>query len=67
MKASEIRQKTDDEILQQLEATRREIFQLRLKFQTSELKDSARIGKLRKDIARLETEKTARANAAAKA
>ena len=61
MKASEIRQKTDDEILQQLEANRREIFQLRLKYQTSELKDTAKIGKLRKDIARLETEKTARA------
>ncbi|MCQ2397413.1 MAG: 50S ribosomal protein L29 [Lentisphaeria bacterium] len=64
MKASEIRQKTDDEILQQLEANRREIFQLRLKYQTSELKDTAKIGKLRKDIARLETEKTARAKAA---
>ena len=60
MKASEIKQMTDDEILQQLDANRREIFQLRLKFQTSELKDTARIGKLRKDIARLETEKTAR-------
>ena len=64
MKASEIRQKTDDEILQQLNDARREIFQLRLKYQTSELKDTARIGKLRKDIARLETEKTARAKAA---
>ncbi|MCQ2403618.1 MAG: 50S ribosomal protein L29 [Lentisphaeria bacterium] len=61
MKASEIRQKTDDEILQLLNDNRREIFQLRLKYQTSELKDTARIGKLRKDIARLETEKTARA------
>ena len=60
MKPSEIRQKTDDEILQQLAENRREIFQLRLKYQTSELKDTARIGKLRKDIARLETEMTAR-------
>ena len=60
MKPSEIRQKTDDEILQQLAEIRREIFQLRLKHQTSELKDTARIGKLRKDIARLETEMTAR-------
>ncbi len=60
MKASEIRQKTDDEILQQLDDCRKEIFQLRLKVQTSELKDTARIGKLRKDIARLNTEMTAR-------
>lgn len=60
MKPSEIRQKTDDEILQQLAENRREIFQLRLNYQTSELKDTARIGKLRKDIARLETEMTAR-------
>ena len=60
MKASEIRQKTDDEILQQLADCRKEIFQLRLTVQTSELKDTARIGKLRKDIARLNTEMTAR-------
>ena len=61
MKASEIRQKTDEEIAKQVADSRKEIFQLRLKYQTNELKNNARIGMLRKDIARLETEMTARA------
>ncbi|MBR6471897.1 MAG: 50S ribosomal protein L29 [Victivallales bacterium] len=60
MKASEIRQKTDEEIAKQIDDNRKEIFQLRLQAQTSELKNTARIRILRKDIARLETEKTAR-------
>ncbi|MBR4519004.1 MAG: 50S ribosomal protein L29 [Victivallales bacterium] len=69
MKAKEIRQKTDEEIAKQIDDNRKEIFQLRLQAQTSELKNTARIGLLRKDIARLETEKTARkaAKAAAEA
>jgi len=65
MKAKEIRQKTDEEILKQITDSRAEIFQLRLKFQTSELKNNARIGVLRKDIARMMTEMTARAAKAA--
>ncbi len=67
MKASEIRQKTDEEIAKQLTDSRDEIFKLRLKFQTNELKNNARIGILRKDIARLETEMNARARQAAAA
>lgn len=66
MKASEIRQKTDEEIAQQLNDCRAEIFKLRMEHQTGQLKNNARIGSLRKDIARLETEMTARANAADK-
>ena len=65
MKAKEIRQKTDEEILKQIADSRAEIFQLRLKFQTSELKNNARIGVLRKDIARMMTEMTARTAKAA--
>ena len=67
MKASEIRQKTDEELVKQLSDSRAEIFQMRLKVQTSELKNNARIGLLRKDIARLKTEMTARAKKAAAA
>ena len=67
MKAKEIRQKTDEEIAKQIDDNRKEIFQLRLQAQTSELKNTARIGLLRKDIARLETEKTARKTAKAAA
>ena len=65
MKAKEIRQMTDEEIAKQIDDNRKEIFQLRLQAQTSELKNTARIRNLRKDIARLETEKTARAAAKA--
>ena len=67
MKASEIRQKTDEELVKQLNDSRAEIFQMRLKVQTSELKNNARIGLLRKDIARLKTEMTARAKKVAAA
>jgi large subunit ribosomal protein L29 len=65
MKASEIRQKTDEEIAKQLNDSRAKIFQLRLKVQTNELKNTAEIGALRKDIARLNTEINARAAKAA--
>lgn len=65
MKASEIRQKTDEEIAKQLHDNRAQIFQLRLKVQTNELKNTAQINVLRKDIARLNTEITARAAKAA--
>ncbi len=65
MKAKEIHQKTDEEIAKMVEDNRKEIFQLRMQAQTSELKNTARIRNLRKDIARLETEKTARAAAKA--
>ncbi len=61
MKAKEIRQKTDEEIVQQLRESRSEIFKLRLEHQTGQLKNNARIGVLRKDIARLLTEQHARA------
>lgn len=64
MKASEIRQKTDEEIAKQLNDCRAEIFKLRLEHQTGQLRQSARIGSLRKDVARLETEITARAKKA---
>ena len=71
MKAKEfrekIRQMTDAEIAKQIDDNRKEIFQFRMQAQTSELKNTARIGLLRKDIARLETEKTARRAQAATA
>jgi len=60
MKASEIRQKTTEEIEKAIVDSRSEIFKLRLKFSTNQLTETAKIGNLRKDIARLETELTAR-------
>jgi large subunit ribosomal protein L29 len=66
MKASEIRQKTDEEIEKDLLDLRSQVFKLRLKFSTNQLTETAKIGLLKKDIARLETEKDARRIAAAK-
>ncbi len=66
MKAKEIRELTLEEIDRALLDSRKEIFNLRLQFQTGQLENSARIRTLRKDVARLETEKTARRLADAK-
>lgn len=64
MKAAEIMQKTDDEIRLEVEAARKEIFDMRCKFHTNQLTNSSRIRIRRKDIARLLTEATARKRAA---
>ena len=66
MKAKEIRELTLEEIDRALLDCRKEIFNLRLQFQTGQLENSARIRTLRKDVARQETEKTARRLADAK-
>ncbi|NLG14620.1 MAG: 50S ribosomal protein L29 [Lentisphaerae bacterium] len=60
MKAKEIREMTPEEIERSLLECRKEIFNLRLQFQTGQLENSSRIRTLRKDVARLETEKSAR-------
>jgi len=60
MKSAEIREKTDEQLDSDLAAFRAEIFDLRRKAKTGMLENSARIRLLRKDIARIETEKTAR-------
>lgn len=64
MKAAEIREKTSAELEQDIEACRKEIFDLRMKFQLNQLEDTARIRALRRDVARLETEKTVRRKSA---
>lgn len=61
MKYSEIAKFTDEE-LDKVEAdSRREIFEMRKQALTAQLKNPSRIRVLRKDIARIETEKSARA------
>lgn len=62
MKASAIREMTDEELDRVEGESRREIFNLRRQGQIGQLENSARIRLLRKDIARIETEKTARSN-----
>ena len=61
MKYSEIAKFTDEE-LDKVEAdSRRKIFEMRKQALTAQLKNPSRIRVLRKDIARIETEKSARA------
>ena len=64
MKPSEIRELNDEELSRVLEESRREMFNLRRQIQIGQANNSARIRLLRKDIARIETEKTARAQRA---
>lgn len=61
MKAAQIREWTDEELVRNLEEYRREAFNLRLQQQTGQIENTARIRIVRRDIARMETEKTVRA------
>ncbi len=64
MKAKEIRELNDEELDKLLGEDRAEIFNLRRQALTGQLQNSSKIRLLRKDIARIETEKTARARRA---
>jgi large subunit ribosomal protein L29 len=60
MKAAEIRELTDEELARTVEEHRREALNLRLQAQTGQLENTARIRVVRRELARLETENTAR-------
>jgi large subunit ribosomal protein L29 len=53
--ASDIRTKSPDELSEQLLALRKEQFNLRFQRATGQLEGTARIGVVRKDIARIKT------------
>ena len=55
MKASEIREKDTDQILAAIEDARKELFNLKIGFQTGSVDDPYPIRKLQKDIARMLT------------
>ena len=63
MKAAEIRNLTDDELIKMVKDNKDELLKLRFQSKTGQLENSARIRTLKKDIARIKTEQTARANA----
>lgn len=63
MKASDIRNLTDEELVTQLKDNKDELLKLRIQGKTGQLENSARISVLKKDIARIYTESTARAKA----
>jgi large subunit ribosomal protein L29 len=55
MKKQELRALTEDDIANQLEELRQELFNLRFQFATRRLTNTARIREVRRDIARLLT------------
>ena len=57
----------DGALIDRLRETKDELFKLRFQLATGQLSNYARIGQVRKDIARLETELRAREIAAAEA
>ncbi len=60
MKAAEIRDLADAELVQKLKDTRAELFNLRFQLATGQLDNTGRIAIVKKDIARLHTELRAR-------
>ncbi len=66
MDAKELRSKTPDQLRDQLVALKKEAFNLRFQAATNQLENTARIGKVRKDVARVKTVLAELASAAAK-
>ena len=64
-KAQALRELSDTEVFERLAETKQELFNLRFQNVTGQLEDHARLGQLRKDVARLHTELRAREIAAA--
>ena len=55
MKATDLRLKTDDELKGQLTDLRKEAFNLRFQAASGQLENTARVGQVRRDIARIKT------------
>ncbi|NBZ89281.1 50S ribosomal protein L29 [Stagnihabitans tardus] len=65
MDAKELRSKTPDQLREQLVALKKEAFNLRFQAATNQLENTARINKVRKDVARVKTVLVEMATAAA--
>ena len=55
MKTSELRDMSKEELLKKENELREDIFRMKLKLATGELEDTSKIGKSKKDIARIKT------------
>jgi large subunit ribosomal protein L29 len=55
MKATDLRERATDDLVQLRDMTRRELFQARMKNATNQLDDTSSLQKARRDIARIET------------
>ena len=67
MKAAEIRQKTDDELSDQLTELKKEALNLRFQTSSGQLESTAQVRSVRRDIARIITTQNQRHAAAANA
>jgi len=66
-KIEDLRQKTDDQLGEELTSLKREQFNLRFQAATNQLEAPARIREVRRTIAKIKTLQTERSAAAAKA
>ncbi|HEX2734262.1 MAG TPA: 50S ribosomal protein L29 [Polyangiaceae bacterium] len=55
MKAKDLRERATTDLVELRDATRKELFQGRMKNCTNQLEDTSLLGKARKDIARIDT------------
>lgn len=55
MNATDLRLKSDDELKDQLVGLRKEAFNLRFQAASGQLENTARVGQVRRDIARIKT------------
>ena len=55
MKVKEIRELTTDQIIAKIKETKEELFNLRFQQATGQLENTARLSKVRKNIARIKT------------
>ncbi len=62
MKATEVRKLTGEEIDVEVSRLQRKLYDLRVAAVTEKIEDPSQFKKVRKDIARLKTERTARLN-----
>ena len=67
MKASELKLKTADELVDELESLKKEQFNLRFQQATGQLENTARMRQVRRDIARIQTVAAEKQSAEAKA
>ena len=65
-KTEDLTKKTDDQLAEQLGELKREAFNLRFQAATGQLEKASRVKDVRRVIARIKTEQTARVRAAAK-
>ena len=65
MTPKEVRKLNEEELDVEIERLKRRHFELRTQAVTEKIEDTTQFGKIKKDIARLQTERKARLNAAA--